>query len=50
MVDYDRTDVFQGIDVNKANESKEYNICDFGIFYIKVLSFKGMFTMILMIY
>ena len=49
MVDYDGTNVFQGIDVNKVNESKECNICDFGIFYIKVLSSKGMFTVILMI-
>ena len=29
MVHYYRIDLFEGIDVNKISESKEYNICHY---------------------
>ena len=35
---YDRTDVSEGIDVNKASKSKEWNICHY--FLIKVFKFQ----------
>ena len=35
---YDRTDFSEGIDVNKASKSKEWNICHY--FLIKVFKFQ----------
>ena len=29
MLEYERSDISEGIDVNKANVSKEYNICHY---------------------
>ena len=33
MLYYDRTDISEGIDVNKTNESKECDICYYWFFF-----------------
>ena len=33
MLYYDRIDISEGIDVNKASESKECNICHYWCFF-----------------
>ena len=38
MLEYDRIGILEGIDVNKANASKECNICHY--WYFKDVSFK----------
>ena len=38
MPEYGRIDISEGIDVNKANASKEYDICHYQ--YFKDISFK----------
>ena len=38
MLEYDRTDILEGIDVNKTNTSKESDICHF--WYFKDIDFK----------
>ena len=38
MLEYDRTDISEGIDVNKANASKELDICHY--WYFKDIGFK----------
>ena len=38
MVEYERTDISEGIDVDKTNLSKEYDICHY--WYFKDIAFK----------
>ena len=38
MLEYERIDISEGIDVNKANLSKEFDICHY--WYFKVIDFK----------
>ena len=38
MLEYDRTDISEGIDVNKTNASKECDICHY--WYFKDIDFK----------
>ena len=38
MLEYDRTDISEGIDVNKTNASKELDICHY--WYFKDIGFK----------
>ena len=38
MLEYDRTDISEGIDINKTNASKECNICYY--WYFKEFGFK----------
>ena len=38
MLEYDRVDISEGIDVNKTNLSNEYDICR--CWYFKDISFK----------
>ena len=38
MLEYDRIDVSEGIDINKTNASKECDICDY--WYFKDFGFK----------
>ena len=38
MLEYDRIDISEGIDVNKTSTPKEYDICHF--WYFKDISFK----------
>ena len=40
MMYYDGIDVFEGIDVNKTNESKEFNIFHFCYFLNKVFQLR----------
>ena len=39
MLEYNRIDVSEGIDVNKTNASKEYDICHYWYFLDKGLRF-----------
>ena len=39
MLEYNRIDVSEGIDVNKTNASKEYDICHYWYFLDKELRF-----------
>ena len=38
MLEYDRTDISEGIDINKTNKSKEYKISHY--WYLKDIGFK----------
>ena len=38
MIQYERTDVSEGIDINKSNESKECMICHY--WYFKDIAYK----------
>ena len=40
MIYYDKIDVSEGTDINKTNESKEYNICHYRCFLNKGFNFK----------
>ena len=42
MLYFDRIDVSEGIDVNKRNQSKDYDICTIGAFWIKAINFNQM--------
>ena len=49
MLEYERIDISEGIDVNKTNLSKEYDIVTIGILKILVLNMKLSFVMDVMI-
>ena len=49
MLEYDRIDVLEGIDVNKTSASKECDISTIVILKILVLSMNHIFTMAAMI-
>ena len=49
MLEYNRIDISEGIDVNKTNLSKECDICHYWYFKILVLNMKLIFTMVVMI-
>ena len=49
MLEYDRIDLSEGIDVNKTNASKECNIVTIGILKILLLSMSHIFAMVVMI-
>ena len=49
MLEYDRIDISEGIDVNKRSASKECDICHFGMLKIWVLSMNHIFVMVVMI-
>ena len=40
MVEYDRKDVLEGIDINKTNASKERDICHYWYFLNKGFKFE----------
>ena len=50
MLYYDRIDISEGIDVNKAMASKDCNICRYWHFLITVLRFNQMSAIDVMIY
>ena len=50
MLQYDRIDVSEGIDINKTSASKERDICHYWYFKILVLNMKHMFAMVVIIY
>ena len=49
MLEHDRTDVSEVIDVNKAGTSKECDICYFWYFKDFALSMNHIFAMVVMI-
>ena len=49
MLEYDRIDVSEGIDVNKTSLSKECDICHYWYLKILVLSMNHIFAMVAMI-
>ena len=38
MLEYNRIDIWEGIDINKTNASKDFHICHY--LYFKDISFK----------
>ena len=49
MLEYERIDILEGIDVNKINLSKKCDICHYWYFKILVLSVNYIFVMVAMI-
>ena len=49
MLEYERIDISEGIDVNKTNLSKECDICHFGVLKTLVLNMNHSFAMVVMI-
>ena len=49
MVEYDRIDIWEGIDIKKSNASKECKICIIGILKILVLNINHIFLMVVMV-
>ena len=49
MLEYNRIDILEGIDVNKINASKECDICHYWYFKILILSMNHIFAMAVMI-
>ena len=49
MIEYERIDVSEGIDVNKTNLSKECDIVTIGILHISVLNMNLILVMDVMI-
>ena len=45
MLEYDRIEVSEGIDINKTSASKECDICHYWYFLDKVLSMNHIFAM-----
>ena len=50
MLYYDRIDVFEGIDVDKTRESKEWNTCHYRYFLNKGFKLQADVSMDAMIY
>ena len=48
MLEYDRVDIPEGIDINKTNASKECNICHYWYFLEKTLIMNPIFAMVVM--
>ena len=49
MIEYERIDISEGIDVNKTNLSQECDICHYWYFKISVLNMSLIFVMDVMI-
>ena len=49
MLEYDRNDIWEGIDVNKTSLSKEWIFVAIGILKILLLSMNHIFAMVVMI-
>ena len=49
MLEYDRIDILEGIDINKTSASKECDICLYWYLKILVLSMNHIFAMVVMI-
>ena len=51
MLEYDRIDLSEGIDVNKCEDtSKQYNLCQYYYFVFKIFIIKDIYVMDVMIY
>ena len=49
MLEYDRRDISEGIDINETNASKECNICHYG-YFLSILIMNHIFVMVLIIW
>ena len=49
MLEYEKIDILEGVDVNKTNLSKECDIAIIGILKILVLNLNHIFAMVVMI-
>ena len=49
MLEYDRIDISEGIDVNKTNLSREFNICHYWYFLDNNFSYGHIFAMVAII-
>ena len=49
MLEYDRIDILEGIDVNKTSASKECDICHYWCLKVLVLRMNHIFAMVVMI-
>ena len=49
MLEQDRNDISEGIDISKTNASKKCDICHYCTFYTKILSKNHIFAMVVMI-
>ena len=49
ILEYDRIDISEGIDINKTNASKECDICHYWYFLDKSLTMNHIFAMVVMI-
>ena len=49
MLEYDRIDISEGIDINKADASKEYEMCHYCYFLDKGSNMNHIFAMIVII-
>ena len=49
MLEYDRIDISEGIDINKTNSSKECDICHYRYFLDKTLIMNYIVAMVVMI-
>ena len=49
MLEYDRIDISEGIDINKINASKECHICHYWYFKDIVLNMSQIFAMVVVV-
>ena len=49
MLEYDRIDISQGIDIDKTNAIKKCDICHYWYFLDKILTMNHIFAMFVMI-
>ena len=49
MLEYDRIDISEGIDIDKTNKSKECMLCHYWYFYIRTLVMDHIFVMFIII-
>ena len=49
MLEYNRIDISEGIDIKKTNKLKEYKICLIGILKILVLNMNLIFVMVVIV-
>ena len=49
MLEYDKIDISEGIDVNKTNKSKDVCFVIIGTFYNKILAIDHIFVMVAII-
>ena len=49
MLEYDRIDISEGIDINKTDASKECDICHYWYFKVLVLNMKHIFAMVVIV-
>ena len=48
MLEYDRIDISEGIDINKTSVAKECDICHYWYFKIRTVSMNPIYAMVVM--